>query len=75
MELIHQLAKCSKDRNFSQGCYDKMKNVIKSHTLAIGLVALFALLFIVFGLILSGTLYLIIGRKAGKTLTGEMNAD
>lgn len=52
-----------------QGCYDKMKAFIKSHSLIIGLVAIFGILFILFGLILSGTLFILISRKTPiKTL-------
>lgn len=46
-----------------------MKAVIKSHTLAIGLVTSFAMLFIVFGLLLSGTLHIIIARRGGEKLS------
>lgn len=46
-----------------------MKTLFKNHTLAISLAAIFAVLFIVFGLVLSGTLQLIIGRnKSGGKL-------
>lgn len=52
-----------------------MKTVLKSHTLAIGLAGLFAILFIVFGLVLSGALYLIIGRNASKALSEVSSGD
>ena len=60
-----------KEDTYFDGCYDKMKAVIKGHTVAIGLVATFAMLFIVFGLILSGTLYFIIGRKSVEKLASD----
>lgn len=41
-----------------------MKTVIKSHMVTIGAIAGIAILIIIFGLILSGTLYLVIGRKS-----------
>lgn len=63
--------KPKKEDTYFEGCYDKMKTVIKSHTLAIGLTGTSAVLFIVFGLILSGTLYLIIGSKSGKPLNAS----
>lgn len=44
-----------------------MKRVIKSHAWAIGSAAVFAMLIIAFGLVLSGTLYLIIGRTGRGT--------
>jgi tetraspanin-11 len=58
-----------KEDTYFDGCYDKMKTVIKSHTVAIMSVAIFAILFIIFGLVLSGTLYIIIGRKSAAKLS------
>lgn len=58
-----------KEDTFIEGCYDKMKSAFKSHTITIGLIVGFALLFILFGLVLSGTLYWIIGNKTSQKLT------
>ena len=58
-----------KEDTFVEGCYERMKTVIKSHTIAIMSIAIFAFLFITFGLILSGTLYILIGRKAAEKLS------
>lgn len=53
-----------------------MKTVIKSHMLAVGLIAGSAMLIIIFGLTLSGTLYWVIGRKAGEKFQSEaINGD
>lgn len=62
-----------KEDTYFDGCYDKMKAAIKSHTIAIYLVATFAVLFIVFGLLLSGTLYFLIGRKSDEKLSDSMS--
>lgn len=48
-----------------------MKTIIKSHTFTIGLIVTFAMLFILFGLILSGTLYWIIGKKNSQQLNED----
>lgn len=58
-----------KEDTYFDGCYDKMKSVIKSHTVAIMSIAIFAILFIIFGLVLSGALYIIIGRKSVEKLS------
>lgn len=60
-----------KEDTYFEGCYDKMKAVLKSHTVIIGSVGIFAILFILFGLILSGTLYFIIGRASRASLTSD----
>lgn len=52
-----------KDDTWTEGCYEKIKTTFKNHSLAIGLSAILAVLFILFGLILSGTLFLIIRRE------------
>lgn len=64
-----------KEDTYFDGCYDKMKTVIKGHTVAIGLTAAFALVIIVFGLLLSGTLYFIIGNKTGEKLGPDSASD
>lgn len=61
-----------KEDTYFDGCYDKMKAVIKSHTLSIGLVTAFAITFITCGLLLSGTLFFIIGRK---TTANQLTSD
>lgn len=58
-----------KEDTYFDGCYDKMKTVIKGHTGAIMSAAIFAVLFIVFGLLLSGTLYILIRRKSAEKLS------
>lgn len=50
-----------------EGCYDKMKTFIVNHTLAIGFVGISAMLLIAFGLILSGSLYIIVGRRGTQS--------
>jgi len=64
-----------KEDTFIEGCYDKMKTVIKSHAVAIGLASAFAVSVIILGLILSGSLYYIVSkrnaRKPSDTIVGE----
>lgn len=60
-----------KEDTYVDGCYDKIKVLFKNHTLAISISAIFAVIFILFGLILSGTLQLIIGRNKSSQKLAE----